>query len=115
MPNRILPPYEHCWDNNDIEFVEDRTRTWTRTKYKATDGYWLAYEGFRMLGKVTPGEELPPGAVIEHNAWDHEHCALCWDKISEYEETLTEGNTDGEVWICPACYEKHILPREKAI
>ncbi len=113
MPEITPPPYESWWADGEIELVEDRTRAWTLTKYKAADGYWIVEDGYRMLGKVTPGRELPPGAVIQENAWDHEHCALCWGKISEYENDSPEGYTDGKHWICPPCYEKHILPREK--
>lgn len=37
---------------------------------------------------------------------DHELCAFCWDKISEYPETLNEAYcTENEYhWICEICY-----------
>ena len=34
--------------------------------------------------------------------WDHEHCAFCWDKFSEYEGDLHEGYVtadDKRTWI----------------
>ena len=40
---------------------------------------------------------------------DHEHCELCWTKISEYPEDLHEAYSanQGKVWICPKCYEEY--------
>lgn len=37
---------------------------------------------------------------------DHYHCEFCWDKFSEYPDTLHEGYTTEEnyYWICPTCY-----------
>ncbi|MCH9021307.1 MAG: hypothetical protein IID32_00900 [Planctomycetes bacterium] len=42
--------------------------------------------------------------------WDHAHCELCWAKISTKETAgdFYEGYTDGEVWICPDCFENKI-------
>ena len=38
--------------------------------------------------------------------WDHDHCEFCWEKFSDYPDTLHEGYTteDNYYWICPACY-----------
>ena len=39
--------------------------------------------------------------------WDHEHCEFCWDKFSDYEGDLHEGNVtvdDKYNWICPECF-----------
>ena len=40
---------------------------------------------------------------------DHEHCELCWAKMSEYPDDLHEAYTanQGKIWICPECYEKY--------
>ena len=40
--------------------------------------------------------------------WDHEHCAFCWDRFSDYEGDLHEGYVtadDKRTWICPECFE----------
>lgn len=40
--------------------------------------------------------------------WDHEHCAFCWDRFSEYDGDLHEGYVtadDKYTWICPECFE----------
>ena len=38
--------------------------------------------------------------------WDHDHCEFCWEKFSDYPDTLHEGYTteDNYYWICPTCY-----------
>ena len=38
--------------------------------------------------------------------WDHDHCEFCWEKFSEFPETLHEGYTtkDDKHWICPECF-----------
>ena len=37
---------------------------------------------------------------------DHEHCELCWNKISIYEGDLHFGyyEEESKSWICPTCY-----------
>ncbi len=38
--------------------------------------------------------------------WDHDHCEFCWDKFSDYPDTLHEGYTteNNGYWICQKCY-----------
>lgn len=38
--------------------------------------------------------------------WDHDHCEFCWEKFSDFPDTLHEGYTteDNYHWICPNCY-----------
>lgn len=49
---------------------------------------------------------------------DHEHCDMCWSKISEYPEVLHEAYSakQGMVWICPNCFNKNrVLYHRKLI
>ncbi len=41
------------------------------------------------------------------DSWEHDHCELCNETISELENDLNEGYaTDGDYyWICETCYE----------
>lgn len=43
---------------------------------------------------------------LPHGSWDHEHCALCWEKISQYEGDQHEGyvTADGLRWVCEDCF-----------
>lgn len=62
------------------ELVADRTREWRRTRFRA------------------------------RAHWDHEHCAICWEKIAEYAHPF--GYRDQhDVWVCETCYGRFIEPR----
>ena len=39
---------------------------------------------------------------------DHEHCELCWQKISSYEGDDREGYTDDAAyhWVCLGCWQE---------
>ena len=81
-------------------------------KFNSTSGFWIIQDGQRILGKMSEHEQLPSDATLDNTAWDHEHCSLCWNTISECADNFNEGYTDGKEWICPDCYKKYILPRE---
>ena len=38
---------------------------------------------------------------------NHEHCELCWNRFSEYEEDLQSGyyEIESKSWICKNCYD----------
>ncbi len=44
------------------------------------------------------------------DTWDHEHCAFCWARFSDFSGDLHEGyctessNSSRADWICPECY-----------
>jgi len=42
-----------------------------------------------------------------HENWEHDHCAFCSVKISEYEDDLHEGycTLDQYHWVCSECFE----------
>ena len=44
--------------------------------------------------------------VAPQKDWDHDHCAFCWEKFSNYPDTLHEGYAthDRYHWICPECF-----------
>ena len=67
-------------------------------------------EDWRLNGQ----EELIIGKTFRFCEWypvpetnDHDHCHLCWDKFSNYSDTLHEGYVadNGKYWICPDCFE----------
>jgi hypothetical protein len=103
---------EDWWMDSQIELVKDSSRIWIRTQFKAAVGFWILRDGNKILDKVSQHEELPPDAIIENTAWDHEHCALWWEKISEYENDQHEGYTDGDEWLCARCYDKYIASQK---
>ena len=65
----------------------------------------------KILGKTSEHEKLPPGAVVDNTAWDHEHCALCWETISDQANFQRDGYTNGKEWLCTNCFNKYVAPR----
>ena|SRR5258708_1417231 len=106
-------PVEEWRTDWQIELVQDVSRNWTREKFKSVAGFWIIRDGNRILGKTSQHAELPPDAVLDHTVWDHEHCGLCWQTISERNHDQQEGFTDGKEWVCVACYDKYLALRRK--
>jgi len=102
---------EEWWNDSQIELVKDSSRIWIRTKFKTVVGFWILKDDGKILGKVSDHEKLPPDAIIDNTAWDHEHCGLCWEKISEYDNDQHEGYNDGKEWLCIQCFDKYIAPQ----
>ncbi len=59
-------------------------------------------------------EDYLSGKTLYFRKWkapseelDHDHCEFCWDKFSDYPDTLHEGYTteDNCYWICQTCYD----------
>ena len=104
---------EEWWTDLQIELVKDSSRNWYKNRFRRTTGFWiLRQDGSKLLSKISIDEELPKDAIIDNTAWDHEHCELCFDKISESVGNQQEGYTDGNSWLCIDCYNKYLLPRK---
>ncbi len=57
-----------------------------------------------MMNKTLHREVFAPSALN-----DHEHCVICWQKISRYDGDDREGYTDDTAyyWVCAACWTEH--------
>ncbi len=40
--------------------------------------------------------------------WDHEHCFLCYERISQYEDEEHFAYFDGKNWLCQQCHSIYI-------
>jgi len=114
MSENIRPVREEWWSDDQWELVEDLSRYWVKARFVTTPGIWISMNGGRMLRKLQKDEDLPEGAALDANAWDHEHCRLCWQKISENPTDQQEGYRDGDDWLCVECYNKYISPQENS-
>jgi hypothetical protein len=108
MTEKKQPSLEPWWTASQAELVKDSSRNWERKMFKAVAGFWTFENGTKVLSKLSQHDHLSEGAVIDNSAWDHEHCELCWAKISEVEGSQPEGYTDGKEWLCVNCYDTYI-------
>jgi hypothetical protein len=74
------PIGEEWWTEDQKDLVQDFSSVWIRKKFEIVAGIWLPMNGGRILRKLQKGEKIPDGAALDNTAWDHEHCALCWQK-----------------------------------
>ncbi|MGZ5253842.1 MAG: hypothetical protein ACXWV4_05695 [Flavitalea sp.] len=99
---------EDWWLHNQVKLVTDESIIWHLQEFKPTRAAWIPCEEGRLLKKLEEGEEIPPGGILEERAWDHEHCELCHETISDKSEQIS-GYTNGDHWICISCYQTYIL------
>jgi hypothetical protein len=108
MDENRNPIREDWWTPDQIELVEDVSRYWIKVRFVTVPGVWIPMERGRALRKLVSGEAIPEGATLDANAWDHEHCSLCWQKISENSGDLQEGYRSEDDWLCEECFKKYI-------
>lgn len=94
--------------------------------YPMLDGYWgdLAELVFNTSTVWKRVKFEPRDSIVHHldgkieivkGGWEHEHCEICSQTISQYE---SNNNSYGYVnqkdnWLCQSCYEKYV--QEKSL
>jgi hypothetical protein len=78
------------------ELTFDTTRNWKRTEFVPRDAV-------RHLANGTTEDE--PGG------WDHEHCEICWETISQVDEHKFGYKDQNDKWLCEQCFKSYILPK----
>jgi hypothetical protein len=101
---------EEWWRPDQVKLANDASRIWEKRAFAVQPGYSIKCQGGRLLSRLAPDETIPEGATLEPGAWDHEHCGLCFKKITEKGGDFQEGYTDGRDWVCPECYGKYLAP-----
>ena len=104
-------PKEDLWTPLQLALVEDRSRQWISKNFEPSDSVAIPQGGQTVMHQHKAGEQPAPGAEIVTGGWDHEHCALCWETISQLPGDQPCGYTDGKEWLCSACHSSYILPR----
>jgi len=102
-------PVESWWAPWQVELVEDRTRAWQKIQFQPSGAIEIVVNGIRLLRKAESGE-----AGAQAGDWDHEHCSLCWGKISLLPSDEPEGFTDGKNWLCKSCFSNYVEPRRRS-
>lgn len=84
-----------------VEIVLDRNTDWREKKFDSGIGIKIG----NMLRKLKPGEAVPDGAEAMENGWDHEHCEICMETISEKTDSGFQNKLDQ--WICKMCFTRY--------
>lgn len=90
--------------------VLDRDHKWMRKEFQAQDAFepeWSPRGGAHYWGKAHENATAP-GRVIP-GGWNHQHCAICWSKISQSEQ-MHGYRSEEDIWVCEACYNRYIKP-----
>jgi len=83
-------PAQEWWTDEQKAIVEDRSSVCEKRSFKTC----LAIGSPSMVvncSKFRKDENIREGAVLDNAAWDHEHCALCWQTISEHPTHQQDG------------------------
>lgn len=102
---RSYPQLDGYWGDR-AELALDRSLIWREREYQAPDAVW--FERSRTMRPFS--DEIPDGGVLVKGGWNHEHCQICWETISQQTNPIglfAEPNH----WICKECYARFIIPR----
>lgn len=75
--------------------VLDRSLIWQELTFEPRDATRIHLDGKK--------EEIPGG-------WDHEHCAICWAKISQHEKPVFMESSEDDC-VCLDCFRNHVEAR----
>ncbi len=89
--------------------VLDRQRRWSQRVFESVDAWAFHRPGGTLVGNVM-GPDLPEGAKIIRGGWDHEHCEICWEKISPHTDPVAMFS-EPDHWICRGCHEDYVVPQ----
>jgi len=107
--NKQYPALDCYWGDR-ARLVLDEKRKWQKIYFKSTDADKFKLNG--AIGLQQVGNELPDGAErigLVKEGWDHEHCYICWQTISETEVNNEFGFVDeNNNWVCQECYSEFI-------
>lgn len=102
------PRFDAYWGER-APLVLDRKRIWTQRTFGPSDA--ISYKGpdSTVVAEATH-PSLPEGGTVIKNGWDHEHCELCWEKISSWTDPVAMFSEPNH-WICRACHKNFVVPR----
>ena len=100
----------------------DRNKIMAGTEYEYLDGYWGQKAGLIFDSTLTwQRKEVVSRDAIFHvtdgtvseipGGWDHEHCSICWETISQFTEQKTGYVNQKNQWVCTACFESYVKPK----
>jgi hypothetical protein len=79
------------------ELVFDTKRHWLQTEFAPCDAVRHLAHG--KTEAVTGG-------------WDHEHCEICWESISQFDEQKCGYKDQNNNWVCEKCFHSFVEPKK---
>jgi len=112
--------FDSYWGERTV-LVLDNNKQWHKKIFNAKDK--IIFKSAGSIIVVPTGQEPPfsirgKGKIVK-NAWDHEHCAICWETISDKTEKnksgyITISKNKQEEWICDNCYNSFVITKSLA-
>jgi hypothetical protein len=93
------------FEAKDVSIVDGReVKCWTTLKRADNRGHSSRHYPASEEGNGSEG-----GSRLVPGGWDHEHCALCNAHINVGDFGYRDPD---DRWMCEACYEKYVIPRD---
>lgn len=102
---RSYPLLDGYWGER-AELVLNVALVWREREYAAQDAVWC--ERSRTLRPYSG--EVPEGGTLIKGGWDHEHCEICWETISQ-QTAPAAVFAEPNHWICKSCFQQFVVPR----
>lgn len=108
LAGATYPRFDAYWGQRAL-LVLGRKRIWTQRTFAPRDA--IAYKGAdsTVVAEATR-PNLPESGTVIKDGWDHEHCELCWEKISPWTDPVAMFSVPNH-WICRACHKNFVVPR----
>lgn len=91
------------------ELVLGFNRSWAERRFEPGDAVRYPSGAGYVLVRAS-NHTSPPGSDNVKGAWDHEHCEICWAKISPQTDPIGVFS-EPDHWVCRECYAKYVVPR----
>ena len=106
-PGRVYV-FTSWWSLDQLQLVQDSSRRWKKEKFVPRNAVELPRTDAIRAFRLRREDEAVIDGVLIARGWDHEHCFLCWRKISPGEDDNDAGYSDGQEWLCEDCYQAYI-------
>lgn len=110
-PGKIFSYLDGYWGER-VALVLDTSRQWKRKLFKSQDADEYIIEDKKVRRRIGQSMIFPveeEGRKVSEG-WDHEHCAICWETISESKQPYGYADQNGE-WVCESCYSNFVQPK----
>ena len=91
-----------------VRLVLDQRRSWKQIDFRPRDAFEQPNPGGgRMWRIATDADRHRTDGRIVPGGWDHEHCDICWAKVSESNQRGAYVD-DRDHWLCEMCHSMYV-------